>query len=150
MNNIKSDVYIHYGHHQFDSELFLEIKNRPFGWIKPYGGLWASNINAAYGWKDWCNDESFRECNEENSFKFTLKEGTKVLKIDNADLLKKLPVFDNYIMSVHLDFEKLKQQYDAIEVIISNDNKLYWDLYGWDCDSILIFNKDCIDILKEE
>lgn len=147
MSNIQSDVYIHYGHHQFDSNLFREIKNRPFGWVKPYGGLWASNINASYGWKDWCKDENFRECNEENSFKFTLKNGTKVLKIDNADLLKKLPVIDVYPINVHLDFEKLKQQYDAIEVIISNDNRLYWDLYGWDCDSILIFNKDCIEIL---
>ena len=28
-------------------------------WNKPYGGLWASDINAKYGWKSWCEDENF-------------------------------------------------------------------------------------------
>ncbi|MFR3519297.1 MAG: hypothetical protein ACLTT4_12785 [Coprobacillus cateniformis] len=43
-----------------------------------------------------------------------------------------------------LDFEELKRQYDAIEVNISNDYGLYWKLYGWDCDSILVMNSDVV------
>ena len=36
--------YIHYGCTSFDKLKFQEIK----------GGLWASPIDAEYGWKDWC------------------------------------------------------------------------------------------------
>lgn len=144
MNN---DIYIHYGHQQFDSSLFTEIKNCNF--VKPNGGLWASNVNAEYGWKDWCTENDFRECNEENSFKFKLKSGTKVLKIDSKNILKELPTVNiPYNFSwVNLDFEEIKKSYDAIEVLISNDDGLYYDLYGWDCDSLLVLNKECIETL---
>jgi len=47
--------------------------------------------------------------------------------------------------TVYLDFNKLKEEYDAIEVFISSDSRLYRALYGWDCDSILIMNKDVIE-----
>ena len=47
-----------------------------------------------------------------------------------------------------LDFEKLSKEYDAIEVFISKDEQLYWDLYGWDCDSILIMNSDIIEEVR--
>ena len=43
-----------------------------------------------------------------------------------------------------LDFEKLSHKYDAIEVNISSDDELYYKLYGWDCDSILVMNPDVV------
>ena len=43
-----------------------------------------------------------------------------------------------------LDFEKLSKSYDVIEVNISADRDLYWELYGWDCDSILVMNPSVI------
>ena len=43
------------------------------------------------------------------------------------------------------DFEKMKENgIDAIFVEISNDHRLYWALYGWDCDSIVVMNPDII------
>ena len=45
---------------------------------------------------------------------------------------------------VLLDFEKLAETYDAVEVNISSDFNLYYQLYGWDCDSIVIMNPDII------
>ena len=51
-----------------------------------------------------------------------------------------VPTFDSNSFN-WLDFEKLQERYDAIEVYIDN---LYWDLYGWDCDSILILNKEIV------
>lgn len=140
-------IYIHYGHKAFNEKLFMEIKN--YGFAKPKGGLWASAINAKFGWKDWCKDEHFRDCTKDNSFKFKLKDGTRVLKIDNAEMLKTLPVIElPYNFSwITLDFEKLKEEYDVIEVLISEDHQLYWDLYGWDCDSLLVMNKDVIEVI---
>ena len=146
---MNKDIHIHYGHKYFDGNLFMEIKNRELGFVKPYGGLWASNINAKYGWKDWCKDNRFRKCSIENSFKFKLKDNTRILRIDNADTLKELPIVDSpYKFTwINLDFEKIKNEYDAIEVLISKDQQLYWVLYGWDCDSLLILNKDCIELI---
>lgn len=145
---MNKDVYIHYGHNEYNDKLFKEIKNK--GFVKPTGGLWASSITACYAWKDWCRENNFRECIEDNSFKFKLKPGTRKLTIDNHKQLLDLPNLDvPYRFTwVTLDFEKIKEEYDAIEVLISNDPRLYWDLYGWDCDSLLVLNKDCIDIIK--
>lgn len=146
-------IYIHYGHKKYEPSMFSEIKNRQF--IKPFGGLWASDINAEYGWKNWCKDNDFRECNEDNSFKFKLKEGSKVLVLKTKEDLKGLPQDEDSPIwleknllndwgSVYLDFEKLKEQYDAIEVYI---DELYWKFYGWDCDSLLVLNKECIEVV---
>ena len=54
-----------------------------------------------------------------------------------------LPKLENkYTDWTILDFEKIAEEYDAIEVNI--DNSLYYALYTWDCDSILIMNPNII------
>lgn len=77
-----------------------------------------------------------------------MSNGAKILVINNIKLLDKLPQNEeNHIVNklfVTLDFEKLSRQYDAIEVLISEDNRLYELLYGWDCDSILVMNPNVI------
>ena len=83
--------YIHYGHKHFELNEFEPIRNREL-FPKPFGGFWASPVNAEYGWKDWNEAEHFRECKLENSFKFQLDEKAKVLRIksvnDLEDVLK--------------------------------------------------------------
>jgi len=148
--------YIHYGHDKFDKNLFKEIKNREV-FVKPSGGLWASNNNYEISWKKWCINEGFKTDSLKLFFEFKLSQNSKILIIDNADKLYKLPkikmtnspILGSY--NVYLDFEELKKDYDAIEVFISKDHdRLYWDLYGWDCDSILIMNKDIIIPLEDK
>ena len=138
-------------------ELFTPIHNR--GFVKPHGGLWASPENAIYGWKEWNEANNFIEIIEDKSFKFTLTEGANVLDIysvrDLDDLPKVIiPGMPNWgSRMVNLDFEALMGQgYDAIELHFSKEDRsgcgfmegLYWALYGWDCDSILIMNPDVI------
>ena len=141
-------IYIHYGSKHFDKNLFQEIKNVAF--VKPEGGLWASDVKAKYGWKEWTEDNNFmtEKYNKDNYFKFRLKDTAKVLKLEKPSDLINLPK-DKELLKLRfyncLDFEELKKQYDAIEIII---DKLYWDLYGWDCDSILILNKEVIEEVK--
>lgn len=142
--------YIHYGHKSFEESLFVEIKNKPF--VKPKGGLWASRIDSEYGWKSWNEDSYFRECSDENSFVFALKENARILIIDSQEKLETLPKNETIIYDMgnyNLDFEKLKEDYDAIEVLISKDSRLYWSLYGWDCDSLLVLNKEIIELENE-
>lgn len=143
---MQDKIYIHYGHATFDSNLFKPIQNEQC-WIKPIGGLWASPIDAKLGWKDWCEREEFRECIEENSFIFTLPEAN-IFVIDSVEKLKELPTIADPVwksISTLIDFKKcIEHGYDAIELNLSADHRLYWELYGWDCDSILIMNPDKI------
>lgn len=47
---------------------------------------------------------------------------------------------------IYLDFEELRKQgVDAIELHLSEYCELYYILYTWDCDSILIMNKYIIE-----
>lgn len=150
---MEEKIYIHYGNTKFDESLFRQIKNKFF--IKPDGGLWASPLNARYGWKDWNEDSGFRLCDENNCFKFKLKDTAKVLEINSCvDLwvLPQNPIIPEYWKrnsindKYYIDFEQLiKDGYDAILVNLSNDSDLYWTLYGWDCDSLLVFNKEVIE-----
>lgn len=154
--------YIHYGHKEFNINSFNEVKNETaILWSKPRtGGLWASSIDAQYGWKQWCENNEFRECNEDNSFKFTLNKNANVFHIYSVKDLKNLPQLlkpsDSRLSTneCFIDFENtLHSGIDAIELHLSEENKddynnymdsLYYALYGWDCDSILIMNPEII------
>lgn len=142
-----SKKYIHYGHKSFDRNRFAPIRNRRC-FTKPDGGLWASPVDAEFGWKQWCDSEKFRECRMEDAFCFTLAPGARVLYIDNVCVLDGLPQVKNefsYSGWCQLDFEKLLEMgYDAVEMSLSSDGRLYMELYGWDCDSIVILNPDVI------
>ena len=46
--------YIHYGSDKFDINKFLPIINQDYDWTKPkQGGIWASPIDAEFGWEQW-------------------------------------------------------------------------------------------------
>ena len=68
-----------------------------------------------------------------------------ILSVAGAKALPKQETELSAVEWVFIDFEKLAEQgWDAVEVKISNDMRLYWALYGWDCDSILIMNPDVV------
>lgn len=147
--------YIHYGSSKFHS--IAPIQNRPM-FTKPEGGLWASPIDAPFGWKEWCQREHFRENNEDNSFKFVVKNESKIIHIRDVKDLEKLPKQkDTYGLDsvCCLDFEQIQKDYDGIELHLSEEEKstetfcngLYFKLYGWDCDSIIIFHDEAIEIV---
>ena len=147
-----SRIYVHDGG-QFDINRFTPIKNRNF--VKPSGGLWGSPLDSACSWKQWCKSNNFNhdKYNKNNEFLFKLKDNARLLYIDNAKMLDNLPKIHDEILSscfVILDFEELAKSYDAIEVSISADEQLYWDLYGWDVDSILVMNPGSIEIIDKE
>ena len=140
--------YIHYGSRCFEREFFDPIYCDRVVHTKPRGGLWASPVDAKWGWKEWCRESNFRECSTGKSFCFHLAPSAKVLYIDNVECLAQLPqrqselVIDTWCC---LDFEKLLADgWDAVEVCISDCQELYWRLYGWDCDSIVVMNPDVI------
>lgn len=141
--------YIHYGHKEFLLDRFHPIVNIPH-FVKPRGGLWASPVDAEIGWKDWCEDNDFHCDRLEDSFSFTLRDDARVLHIASVENLTDLPEIKNWhSMWYTLDFEKLMETYDAVELELFKDFSLYWRLYGWDCDSILIMNPYVVEVEDE-
>lgn len=148
---METKEYIHYGDSHFKKELWKPIKNEPFR-NKPLGGLWASAVDAKWGWRDWSECEHFNVERLEKSFCFTLSENANVLHVYSKTDLENVPMQISLSkLMVFPDFEEMiKQGYDAVELHLSEDkatnefDSLYWSLNGWDCDSILIFNPDII------
>lgn len=145
--------YIHYGATEFIPTKGFPIKNLEH-FMKPKGGLWASRKNASFGWKDWCEQEDFRHCDMENSFEFTFTNQAKIVTISTVQQLHNLPQMEDGGLSwcYSIDFEKcLHLGIDAIELCwYGNEYRdvafgdLYNELYGWDCDSIVVLNPDAI------
>ena len=143
------NAYIHYGNASFDKNKFETPRNIKWN-NKPYGGLWASRVDAKYGWREWCKENDFIHFDHKKSFTFTLSDNANIMHINCVADVKKLPEqdFDREFTCIKtVDFEKLMANgIDAIEFNISNDWDLYMALYGWDCDSTLILNPDIITI----
>lgn len=140
---------IHYGAKEFNANLFSKVRNREPLWVKPTGGFWCSPVNSKYGWVDFCSDEGFNEDGITDSFTFSLYENSRVYVIDTSrDLLNiaKLIIFKN----LFIDFEDVATKYDAIHLTINGQRETRFnygcDLYGWDCESVLILNKNCIKL----
>lgn len=153
---VEHKIYVHDGHPRFDKELFNPISCLEH-FNKPLGGLWASPLDSSYNWEQWCETNNFNNiigkdkyC-KNNKFYFRLKDNARLLSITSAKQLDDLPqIKDDITSSVFkiLDFMTLQEEYDAIEVLISNDYQLYWDLYGWDIDSIIVMNPDVIEVIQ--
>lgn len=144
--------FIHYGSTSFEPAKFRPVKNNDYAQNKPkHGtGFWASPVKSSYGWKDWCQEENFRDCNDNNSFNFTLSDDCRILTIDERIDLDIIPTIDNSISSSikGIDFEKLSKSFDAIFLTENGQWKTRHSyplgLYGWDCECILILNEGVI------
>ena len=142
-----TNKYIRYGE-PYDASKFEPVTNPEHAFLpKPNGGLWLSASNAKYSWADWCNDENMNLEGEPQTF--CIKDA-KILHLYKNEDLKGLPMKGNIP-----DFEALSKDYDAIEVHAGPITKLTVKkdfsveegvFYGWDCDSLVIFNKDILNL----
>lgn len=165
------------GKKELNKEVFKPVSNRTCS-NKPEGGLWASpyypNKEYISGWHEWCSSE-MEDWLSNDSVILKLKEDAKVFTIDNQkDLIKFINIVgiveDEFTLRMGLkmfaypNFEKASQIFDAIHLTEEgqwrtrfSDNKCDYNLYGWDCESVLILNFNCIkkweykklDIVKE-
>ena len=162
-----SQIYIHYGSDHFDPLSFTPIRNSAWQ-PKPENGLWASRDNAEYGWSQWCRSNRFNVDALRESFRFTLPEA-RILLLEDLDQLMNLPKLRawepkkvDWLESIkpnelptkeqlqelympnwcYLDYEKLSEQYDAVEI---REPWVFRDAFPtWDCDSIVVMNENVI------
>lgn len=154
-------VLISLGIDKIDPEKFEKIQNRKWGHPnKPIGGLWTSPINTSYGWVDFVKGECFREDYYlDKMILISLKENSKILKLDSeADfnlfcpIIPKSPITDSDCWDEidKIDFEKLARDYDALWVTLkclkeTESDNLIGNLFGWDVETVLLFNLECIE-----
>ena len=147
-------LYIHYGSASFNPSYFTQVSNREHR-NKPCGGFWASRVEAKCGWRNWCESERFGLDSLNTHFRFLITPAAKVYHLYTSKDLDLLPRRNDSIdWEFFPDFEQMmKDGWDAIELHLSSTDEnwdhdgLYWRLYGWDCDSILIMNPKIISPL---
>ena len=152
-------IYIHYGANHFDPDK-IDVHNNPWR-NKPMGCFWGTPEDSPNNWKDWCLCNKHRIRSLNRSFRFRLKEGTKVYMVDSEEKEKNLPLqkidTETLLKGINTyqpiarriyDFETLKKRgYEAVELSISDCPRLSLTMSGWDCDSIVIMNPDAIEVL---
>jgi len=146
-----NQTFRHHGNKTFNKEWVAHIHNGGFG-TKPLGGLWASPIteDGKSAWWHWCKEEEYQVKRLKQHFDFRLRNGSKIKTLITKEDLDDCPKTDTPQYSindkaVYLDFEELvKQEFDAI---YHESGCLYWELYGWDCDCLLVLNPDVIEVV---
>lgn len=127
---------------------------------KPKKALWGSPVDAEFGWRDWCESEDWwpsrrnqeKEDYFNESFKWTLKEGSKILTINKVedlnDIYRAGLIRPNPYGSAALDFYRiLDAGYSAVELTDGYIghmfvNRLESSFNSWDCESIVVLNPD--------
>jgi len=145
----------------FDKKLIAPIENRH--WNKPNGGLWVSPLleDNVSEWSKWTQEEAFSYNSVSDAFiqEINFHEDSKVLMIDSReDFNKIIEIYgiDNApygISSKVFDFEKMSKDWDVVWLTDSGQWETRYDeddriagpnLYGWDLESMLVLNKNCI------
>lgn len=141
----------HYGHNQFDPSKFVKIENS--GWIKPIGGLWTSPINSEFGWVDFYDEQECAGLDMDINKYFDIHiKVDNMLVINSYDDLNILPWMKSEIGNA-IDFEALAKVYDAFHLTLNGMRDcinghipgIDRTIWGWDCETILIMNKHCVE-----
>jgi len=117
--------------------------------IKPHGGLWCSPLDSAYGWIDWCRDESYGDIDHEQRVILEVDISNFVVIDSVEDMETKLIWRQVHGLFEAIDFEAMVEQgIDGIYLTEKGQIDTRWShprsLYGWDCETVLIMNERCI------
>jgi hypothetical protein len=126
----------------FRKNSFVPIKNRTH--TKPAGGLWASPVGCAYGWKEWGEAESFGDFTQKFE---TMYEGRTLTINSLRDLAGVIWQRDFYGTS-YPDYEAmLRLGVDGIYMTEQGESETRHSqpgLYGYDCECVLVMNPECV------
>jgi hypothetical protein len=127
----------------YEPSEFRSVENKNH--MKPKGGLWASPINCNYGWREWCDDNDFGDRSTQFEIIFT----GNVLVINSAADIDLLDWRDDVFYRSIVDYEKLQGRgVDAIYITEKGEQETRFlqprDLYGYDCECVLIMNPEGI------
>lgn len=153
-----SKVYVHYGDSfgtigYSDKMLMLnDISNKSLnmgnqGWPKPiHGCFWGSPKRSPRSWKAWCkNNMDYPDSYWAQSMTFRVPINRIATVSDRISYLYYKSKYGSNDEYGTLDFDTLRDDgYFGVEVLISKWPPLYHLMYGWDCDSICIWDERAI------
>lgn len=154
----------HYGSEHFVKGKFIKVRNADANGMpnkpKRNSCLWASPIreDGTDDWGEWCENEQFSTGDNSKWFIFKLSDNAKLLTLNGREDLDKFVnskyqrmfPFEHTIAHIlNPDFEKISEDYDAMLVYMTYEGDIgfegsYYRLYGWDVDTLLVFNPDII------
>lgn len=144
--NVKRPVVldlVHYGSSKYDPDKFIPPTRKATIGVKPKGGFWASPVDSEYGWIDWCRDNEWGDLSKH----FFCKFHGLLLVVDSISDMERLPWVDGR-WNPEIDFGKVIDQYDGMMVTAKGEQDTRFtypkSLYGWDCESVVVFNQDAI------
>ena len=172
MTESDNTIYIHHGSDHFIPEQFIPVRNGDWMPKPAHGtGLWGSRDTQSedyFGWEEWCRENHFNLDRLSHSFRFILPD-SHILVLSSEEDLIPLPKLNPWEPKeigwmedlkpgeiptseqlhefyapnwCYLDFEKLAEEYDAIE--LRNSGLFRDSLSTWDCDCILVLNGEKI------
>jgi len=151
---------------ELSKDKFVPIKNREC-FNKPIGGLWCCPYTPdreyISAWQEWCLGNGEEEWLSNDAVIITLKEDAMYWCIDDQEALQdiidivgeqedKMFKLCGMKMNTYIDFEEAKKTFDAIYLTANGqwktrmpDERNWLNLYGWDCESVLLMNYEKID-----
>lgn len=156
-------TYITYGFVIEDTKNIVTDLNGRGSINKPKKALWGSPVDAEFGWREWCESEDWWPGGEpdyfDKSFKWTLKEGSKILtinKVSDLDTIDKQGYFKHHgFFDIELDFKKiLDDGYSAVELVMEDQyighmgiSDLEMSFNSWDCQSIVVLDSETVELV---
>jgi len=142
---------IHYGSSKFDPEKFKPVMDSVL-FVKPWGGLWTSPVDSEHGWREWCLSANPHMLGKES---FKLSFSGNIFVIDSRTDLDKLQWETAYGCEI-LTFPRweplIEQGFDAVHLTWRGQcsTRLVFprNLYGWDCESVLVMNPKAITLIS--
>lgn len=142
------DIFIHFG-----SDSLVEIPLEPSynGLLyKPCNGLWSCkytpNSKHRSAWEEYCSNNQINWKNFSKYVLFKLKKDARILLInDTKDFGMVAEVFQNKFegwlsMPLGLDYHQISKYFDGIYLTKDGQMKNFFNLYGWDVESLVLFN----------
>lgn len=150
-------IVTHFGSKEFVYSKFKQIKNNHQRFNKPVGGLWTSPADSTNSWLHFCLNNNFNKEKLNNSFSFQINKEAKGLVVDKDCDLESLPTttfsyLDGSKITI-FDFEKMAKEFDYLHFKFDGGSTMRYDFddwrtfYGWDCETVLVFNPNIIHSL---
>lgn len=147
MTDMTTFLLRHYGPNPYDPSLFKPIQD--WRWFKPKGGLWTSPAKSIHGWAKWCHDTDYRDPTSH----FDVRFAGNVLTIDSVADLDQL-TWQDHELGYPLFEPLVKRGIDAIHLTVRGESATRYshpyNLYGWDCETVLVMNRDCLTPIGTE
>ena len=110
---------------------------------KPFGALWASPVDSGRSWSQWCRESDFRIDTLAVGVSLDISLENAIV-IDTKDDLYKLDWRQDGLYR-YPDWENMANR--GVDVVYLTSNGLdstTFELYGWDCESVVVLNSQAV------